>query len=229
MRRSITSKFTWGLANRATSNRDTSLWTIYLKSWYYSREHLSKCHNWTDLLMKECCNLHQSLYLQTRSADHYIRWNLGWLIHNQRTLLRYTMDRLSIDIANMCLDVQMQACTNMLPQPARKKSLVNHQKIWVLCFSCSPTSTKWIYTKNLFISKSTMKRHQKSYLLWFSYVYWMCMFFDSYLNTSVLPIVFTIESGVVDKILRRSPISLNHVFMVFVLWSPPNHTPTKYI
>ena len=160
--RRVTSKFTWGLANRATSNRDTSLWTIYLKSWYYSREHLSKCHNWTDLLMKECCNLHQSLYLQTRSADHYIRWNLGWLIHNQRTLLRYTMDRLNIDIANMCLDVQMQACTNMLPQPARKKSLVNHQKnmgVMFFMFSnfyqvdlhkkiCLLANLQWSVTKN---------------------------------------------------------------------------------
>ena len=178
MRRRVTSKFTWGLANQATSNRDTSLWTIYLKSWYYSRERLCKCHNWTDL-MKEHCNLHQSLYLHTRSADHYIRQSLDSLIHNQRTLSRYTMDQLNIDIANMCLDVQMQACTSMLPQPARKKSLVNHQKVWVLCFHVLQLLPIGSTQQNLCVSKSTIKHQQKSYLHWFSYGYSMCMFFDS--------------------------------------------------
>jgi hypothetical protein len=74
------------------------------------------------------------------------------------------MDQLHIDIANMCLDVQMQACTNMLPQPARKKSLVNRQKVWVLCFHVLQLLPIGFTQQNLFVSKSTIKHQQKTYL-----------------------------------------------------------------
>ena len=49
------------------------------------------------------------------------------------------------------------------------------------------------------------------------------------MNMYVHPIMFIIEHGVLNKRQMRSPISFEHVFMVFVLWFLPSTTLVKYI
>ena len=63
----------------------------------------------------------------------------------------------------------------------------------------------------------------KTQVSWFSYAYWKRMFVDSLTEYFGPP--NCVQYWVWSRIWRRSP---DCFFMVFVLWSSPDHTPIKY-
>ena len=55
-----------------------------------------------------------------------------------------------------------------------------------------------------------------------------CLFQIPKLHTLALPIVFTIECGIVNKSIDVVQSLLNMCLITFVLRSSPNHTPIKH-
>ena len=101
----------------------------------------------------------------------------------------------------------------------------------LVCFSCSPTFTRWHLHNETCVAlaivqwsiyKNRIKNWTSLDLLWTSQVH-VCWLLD-WIH-EVLPIVFTIECRVVVNIWRRSPIFLKHVSLWCLLFDP---CQTKY-
>ena len=97
-----------------------------------------------------------------------------------------------------------------------------------VCLSCSPTSATLIYTTK-FVVHQQIYHEASSYIrtppLNLVMVIRSAHLLISWLNIEFLPIVLTIESGVVCKVWTPGRISSENVF---VLWSSSSQTLIKF-
>ena len=94
---------------------------------------------------------------------------------------------------------------------------------------------QWVFTKLPHLTLASMVKKRLGLLLGLG-VYIGVLTYDKFPQTMSLPwvrdispVVLHIEFGVSYKTWKLSPISYKNVpFMVFILWSSPNHTPIMY-
>ena len=102
-------------------------------------------------------------------------------------------------------------------------------------FSCSPTSTNYIYTTKLLLHSQIYNETSTNFRLKFRTSPDLVMdfesahFVDSLTEYITLPIVFTVKCRAIDHVQRRSPISFRHVSLWCLLLDPHRTTyQSKY-